>query len=171
VETLEIGQSSDAFDHSGIEADRNLALPLDRLRELVGAGVVGEAAPRHFSIMGSLIAPAQLLSESGPEITRELKEDVIDGVLLAPVCPFCHQAAGLLQSIIEKSGIATVSISLLLDVTQRVEPPRVLAVDKPLGYPFGEPNNAERQKRVLLAALNLLSCAVAESLIVAFPIE
>ncbi len=70
VETLQIGQSSDAFDHSGIETDRNLALPLDRLRELVEAGVVGEAAPRQFSIMGSLIAPAGLISESGPELRR-----------------------------------------------------------------------------------------------------
>jgi D-proline reductase (dithiol) PrdB len=105
-ETLKIGQSSDAFDHSGIEADRNLALPLDRLRGLVEAGVVGEVAPRQFSTMGSLIAPARLISESGPEIARKLKEDAVDAVLLAPVCPFCHQAAGLLQSIIEKTGIA-----------------------------------------------------------------
>ena len=52
---LQIGQSSDAFDHSGIEADRNLTLPLDRLEELVEANIVGDAAPRHFSIMGSLI--------------------------------------------------------------------------------------------------------------------
>jgi D-proline reductase (dithiol) PrdB len=117
MEAIEIGQSSDTFDHSGIEADRNLALPLDRLRELVEAGVVGEAAPRQFSIMGSLIAPARLISESGPEIVRKLKEDAVDAVFLAPVCPFCHQAAGLLQSIIEKAGVATVSISLLLDGT------------------------------------------------------
>ena len=55
VETLQIGQSSDVFDRSGIEADRNLALPLDRLRELIDTGVVGDAAPRHFSIIGSLI--------------------------------------------------------------------------------------------------------------------
>jgi D-proline reductase (dithiol) PrdB len=171
VETLEVGQSSDAFDHSGIQADRNLALPLDRLLELVEAGVVGEGAPRQFSIMGSLIAPARLISESGPEIARKLKEDAVDAVLLAPVCPFCHQAAGLLQSIIEKTGIATVSISLLLDITERVEPPRVLVVDKPLGYPFGEPNNADLQKRIMLAAFNLVPCAVTEPLIVTFPIE
>ena len=171
VETLEIGQSSDAFDHSGIEADRNLALPLDRLRELVKAGVVGEAAPRQFSIMGSLIAPARLISDSGPEIARILKEDSVDAVLLAPVCPFCHQTAALLQSIIEKAGIATVSISLLLDITKRVEPPRVLAVDEPLGFPLGEPNNADLQKRILLAALSLLPRVVAEPLIVTFPIQ
>jgi D-proline reductase (dithiol) PrdB len=149
VEALQIGQSSDAFDHAGIEADRNLALPLDRLRELVEAGMVGEAAPRHFSIMGSLIAPARLISDSGPEIARKSKKDAVDAVLLAPVCPFCHQAAGLLQSIIEQTGVATVSISLLLDITKCVEPPRILAVDKPVGYPLDELNNADLQKGIL----------------------
>jgi D-proline reductase (dithiol) PrdB len=168
VDVLQIGQSSDAFDHSGIEADRNLTLPLDRLQELVEGGAVGEAAPRHFSIMGSIIAPARLISDSGPEIARKLREDQVDGVLLAPVCPFCHQAAGLLQSIIEKAGIATVSISLLLDVTKRVEPPRILAVDRPLGFPLGEPCNPDLQKRIMMAALDLLSVPVDSPLIVSF---
>jgi D-proline reductase (dithiol) PrdB len=85
VEMLQIGQSSDAFDHSGIEADRNLTLPLDRLEELVEADIVGDAAPRHFSIMGSLIAPARLISETGPEIAQKLREDGVDAVLLTPV--------------------------------------------------------------------------------------
>lgn len=57
VQALQIGQTSDAFDHAGIEVDRNLAFPLDRLQELVKTGVVGQAAPRHFSIMGSISAP------------------------------------------------------------------------------------------------------------------
>ena len=171
VADLQIGQSSDAFDHRGIEADRNLALPLDRLRELIDARVVGESASRHFSIMGSIIAPAHLISESGPEIARLLGEDNVDAVLLAPVCPFCHQAAGLLQSIIEKAGVPTVSISLLLDVTRRVEPPRVLAVDRPLGYPFGEPNQPDLQKRIMEAAFALLPHAVSDPLIVNFANE
>jgi len=53
VQTLAIGQKSDAFDHNGIEADRNLALPLDRITELVQCGDIGDVSPRHFSIMGS----------------------------------------------------------------------------------------------------------------------
>jgi D-proline reductase (dithiol) PrdB len=168
VEKLQIGQSSDAFDHSGIEADRNLALPLDRLHEMVADGVVGAGAPCHFSIMGSIIAPAKLITESGPEIARRLFDDHVDAVLLAPVCPFCHQAAGLLQSIIERAGIPTVSISLLLDVTTHVEPPRVLAVDRPLGYPLGDPSNGELQKEIMLAAFDLLSVLPKEPLVVPF---
>jgi D-proline reductase (dithiol) PrdB len=80
----------------------------------------------------------------------------------------CHQSGGLVQSIIEKAGIATVSISLLTEVTSRVEPPRVLTVDRPLGYPLGEPNNPELQKRIMLAAFDLLSIPVSEPLIVKF---
>jgi hypothetical protein len=63
----------------------------------------------------------------------------------------------LLQNIIEKSGIATVSISLLMEVTRKVEPPRVLAVDFPLGFPLGEPRNPELQRGIVMAALNLLT--------------
>jgi hypothetical protein len=63
----------------------------------------------------------------------------------------------LLQSIIEKSGIPTVSISVLMEITRLVDPPRVLAIDKPLGYPLGEPGNAEVQRGIMLAALALLS--------------
>jgi len=165
---LQIGQSSDAFDHSGIQADRNLTLPLDRLKELIDAGIVGSSAPRHFSIMGSIIAPAKLINESAPEIARKLADDQVDGVLLAPVCPFCHQAAGLLQSIIEKAGIPTVSISLLMEVTRQVEPPRVLVVDRPLGFPIGEPNNPDLQKRIMLAALALLAQSAAQPLVCAW---
>jgi len=82
---LKIGQSSDAFDHTGIEADRNLAFPLDRLHEEAAAGHIGSSAPRHFSIMGSILAPAALINETGPTIARKLREDATDGVLLVPV--------------------------------------------------------------------------------------
>jgi hypothetical protein len=72
------------------------------------------------------------------------------------------------QSVIEKSGIATVSITLLREVTERVEPPRVLVVDRPLGYPLGAPHDAALQKRILLAALELLSRPVSGPLLVDF---
>ena len=48
----------------------------------------------------------------------------------------CHQSVGLIQSIIEKAGIPTASITLLREVTERVDPPRTLFVDLPLGYPL-----------------------------------
>ncbi|TAM79707.1 MAG: hypothetical protein EPN47_18090 [Acidobacteria bacterium] len=83
--TLRIGHKSDAFDHSGIESDKNLALPLDRLRELEAEARIGDVAPRHYSVMGSISAPARLVTITAPEIARRLSEDETDGVLLTPV--------------------------------------------------------------------------------------
>jgi D-proline reductase (dithiol) PrdB len=80
----------------------------------------------------------------------------------------CHQSVGLVQSTIEKSGIATVSLTLLTEITERVRPPRALAVDRPLGYPLGEPDHPELQRRIMLAAFELLSRPVSDPLIVAF---
>ena len=48
----------------------------------------------------------------------------------------CHQSVGLIQSIIEKTGIPTASVTLLREVTERVGPPRALFVDRPFGYPL-----------------------------------
>jgi D-proline reductase (dithiol) PrdB len=85
LSTLQIGHKSDAFDHSGVESDKNLALPLDRLRELKAEGRIGDVAQRHYSLMGSISAPARLMSITAPEIAGKLSEDQVDGVLLTPV--------------------------------------------------------------------------------------
>ena len=68
----------------------------------------------------------------------------------------CHQSVGLIQSIIEKAGIPTASITLLHVVTERVDPPRTLFVDRPFGYPLGAPNNASLQTVIITALLTLL---------------
>lgn len=57
---------------------------------------------------------------------------------------------------LEEEGIATVAISLIREHTEAMEPPRALWVPFVLGRPFGVPNDADFQRRVLLAALRLL---------------
>ncbi|MGO8791538.1 MAG: hypothetical protein ACLQVL_29685 [Terriglobia bacterium] len=69
---------------------------------------------------------------------------------------------------IEKSGIPTVSISLLREVTVQVRPPRALAVDRPLGFPLGAPHDIDLQKRIVMTALELLRHPVREPLLVEF---
>jgi hypothetical protein len=77
----------------------------------------------------------------------------------------------LIQSVIEQAGIPTVSITLLREVTARVQPPRALAVDRPLGYPLGAPRDISLQKRIILAALELLAQELRQPLVVDFPEE
>ena len=56
----------------------------------------------------------------------------------------------------EDEGVPTVVVALLKEQAEKVRPPRALWVPFPLGRPFGAPDNAEQQRRVLRAALTLL---------------
>ena len=85
VQTLFEDHKSDAFDHAGIEQDKNLALPLERFRELVEQKQIGALNRRHFSFAGSIIAPKKLIEQSAPQVARELKNDDVDAVFLTPV--------------------------------------------------------------------------------------
>jgi D-proline reductase (dithiol) PrdB len=82
---LEMNQRSWSFDHTGILRDRNLALPIDRLREMHQIGEIGAIAPHHYSFMGSIVSPSKLIKESAPEVAHRLKADAVDVVLLTPV--------------------------------------------------------------------------------------
>ncbi len=85
VQELEEYHRSNAFDYSGIESDRNLGMPLDRLRELARGGEIGELAPRHISIMGSITAPGRLIRHTLPVVSDLLVEDRVDIALLVPM--------------------------------------------------------------------------------------
>lgn len=78
-------QRSEAFDHTGIREDPNLAFPLDRLRELAAGGRIGSVAPRHLSFMGSITAPGQLIRDTAPRAAELLIEDGVEAALLVPV--------------------------------------------------------------------------------------
>jgi D-proline reductase (dithiol) PrdB len=74
------------IDTSYIERDLNVALPLDRLRELVSEGLVGSLADTHYSIMGFQGSDSSRLeNESAPAIAEIMKSEEVDLALLAPV--------------------------------------------------------------------------------------
>ena len=69
----------------------------------------------------------------------------------------CPQTVGLVAGELEKRGIATTSVTMLREITEKVKPPRALLVPYPLGYPLGMPDDAPLQARILRAALALLT--------------
>jgi D-proline reductase (dithiol) PrdB len=85
VRSLIESHRSYSFDHSGIEADANLAFPLDRFRELESENVIGELNHRHFSFMGSIVGPRKLIEATAPQVARSLAEDNVDAAFLTPV--------------------------------------------------------------------------------------
>jgi len=62
----------------------------------------------------------------------------------------------LIQRVIEEAGIATISITLSKEITQKVRPPRALYPGFPLGHPLGFSGQSFRQLQVLRQMLKYL---------------
>jgi hypothetical protein len=73
------------------------------------------------------------------------------------VCALAH--------VIEKAGIATVTLASTLSVAERMKPPRALWADFPLGRPLGHPQDAAFQHDVLRRAFALLDESVGPVLV------
>ena len=80
-----IGHRSGAYDTSDTALDANLVFPLDRFRELETEGTIGTLNHRHFSFMGAITKPTQLIQETAPAVGELLKSDAVDVVFLTPV--------------------------------------------------------------------------------------
>lgn len=85
LSSMVVGQTSSAFDRAPVEADRNMALPTERLRAMVVRGDVGSAASHHLSFNGSIPAPGRLVRETAPLAARLLIDDGVQAALLIPV--------------------------------------------------------------------------------------
>jgi D-proline reductase (dithiol) PrdB len=72
------------IDPSLAEQDLNCLLPIDRLDELLEMKKVGRAASSHYSIMGYILDPEELLQETVPAIIEHLEADQVDIVVLIP---------------------------------------------------------------------------------------
>ena len=77
--------ASIGFDHTGFYRDLNLALPLDRMKELVDNKTVGSLATNYYSFMGAQRNPTRIIEETAPEVAGLLKADQVDAVLLIPI--------------------------------------------------------------------------------------
>lgn len=68
----------------------------------------------------------------------------------------CNQTVCLVAAELERQGISTVVLQLLRNVAEKVRPPRALFVPFKHGYPLDTPGDANRQRAVLEAALQIL---------------
>lgn len=70
---------------------------------------------------------------------------------------------GHLARLIEAAGIPTVAIYVeaFRNVAEAMRLPRVVVTRHPMGRPLGAPGDVERQREVILRALDLLETATA----------
>lgn len=76
--------------HLHIEAayiyeDLDVALPLRRLAELEAEGLIGRAAPSHYSFMGYLLDATEFLEVSVPAIIEQMRRESVDVAVFVPV--------------------------------------------------------------------------------------
>jgi len=66
------------------QSDINCLLPIDRLKELELSNEIGSVADSHYSYMGYILQPDELLNVTVPKIIRNLRAESVDVVILVP---------------------------------------------------------------------------------------
>jgi D-proline reductase (dithiol) PrdB len=72
------------IDPRPAQQDLNCLFPLGRLNELAALGEIGAAAENHYSIMGYILQPEELLHDTAPAIIHDLRAERADVVVLVP---------------------------------------------------------------------------------------
>ena len=68
----------------------------------------------------------------------------------------CPQAVGLVLKACEENGIICSTISIIDDISRKLEISRYLSVPSELGYPLGDPDDFDNQKDICKQALDLV---------------
>ena len=71
------------YDRTGFQEDVNVVFPIDRLRELADARIVGSMADLHYSFMGA--TSPEDLEPAAKTLAGHLKADDVNAVVLVPV--------------------------------------------------------------------------------------
>ena len=66
------------------EADLDVVLPMRRLAELASEGVVARPALTHYSTMGYILEPDELIGSTAPAIAACMRAEGVDAAVLAP---------------------------------------------------------------------------------------
>ncbi|MCX5852230.1 MAG: glycine/sarcosine/betaine reductase selenoprotein B family protein [Deltaproteobacteria bacterium] len=77
------------ISHSHINADSimkdiNVAVPGDRIEELITQGVVAALHPTVYSFMGYIVNTKPLVRTYAPEVAKKLKQDGVDIAVITP---------------------------------------------------------------------------------------
>jgi len=143
--------------------------PLTELRQSAASGRIGSVAPRFHGAPTNRSHRATLEVDS-PEIVARCKADGVDGAILVPNCPVCHQTVSLAARMLEENGISTIVMGCAKDIVEYVGVPRFLFSDFPLGNAAGRPKDPVSQAFTLDLALSVLETAPAPRTTVQSPL-
>lgn len=133
--------------------DPNSLVPLRALLRLEEEGKLGEVFDPIISCMGGVYSQRKVREQLIPAIAAALDSNEVDGALLVPMCPICHQTMSALARHLEENGLPTVCLASAYDIIKSANPPRAVFVDYPLGNTAGRPGDPDDQYGILSSAL------------------
>jgi D-proline reductase (dithiol) PrdB len=66
------------------ESDLDVVLPMRRLTELANEGIIGRPATTHYSIMGFILEPTELVEKTAPAMAERMHAERVDAAALFP---------------------------------------------------------------------------------------
>ncbi|MCA1816464.1 MAG: glycine/betaine/sarcosine/D-proline family reductase selenoprotein B [Acidobacteria bacterium] len=144
------------YDPAPVNADMNAQVPLARLFEFEGNGIIGRLNPVFWSLCGFIPSAARYASQTLPDLVERVKRYNVQAALLVPASRLCHQTLGLTARALEAAGVPTMMLSVDREATARVKPPRAAYYKGEFGSVAGRANFKEYQRRILDEALRLL---------------
>lgn len=144
------------YDHASVQADINSQVPLARLFEFEGNGIIGQLNQVFWSLCGFIPDAGRLVEEMVPRLIERVERHEVQAALLIPASRLCHQTISLIARALEQNGIPTMTLAVAQEVVESVRPPRAGVYAGELGSVAGLPNYPEHQRRVLDEALRLI---------------
>jgi D-proline reductase (dithiol) PrdB len=156
IEAEDLLYCARGWDTAAVMQDRNAQVPIDRLAEFEGNGIIGRLNSVWWSFCGFIPDAAKIAEEMLPRLIERVRRYEVQAALLIPASRLCHQSIALIARGLENERIPTMMLAVERDVVELVRPPRCGYYKGELGSVAGRPNWPEHQRRVLDEALRLL---------------
>jgi D-proline reductase (dithiol) PrdB len=144
------------YDPSAVREDMNSQVPLARLFEFEGNGIIGQLNQVFWSFCGFIPSAARFSEAALPDLCERVRRYNVQAALLIPASRLCHQTMALTARALEAAGVPTMMIAVEREIVESVKPPRATYYRGEVGRVAGEPNWPEHQRRILDESLRLL---------------
>jgi D-proline reductase (dithiol) PrdB len=134
----------------------NAQVPIDRLKEFEGNGIIGQLNPVFWSLCGFVPNAARFAATGAPQLVERVLRYEVQAVLLVPASRLCHQTVSIAARAIESAGIPTMMLAVDRAAVEMARPPRAAWYPGEFGCVVGKPDWPEYQRRVLDEALRLV---------------
>jgi D-proline reductase (dithiol) PrdB len=156
VEARDLKWSARGYDPRFVEEDMNSQVPIARLKEFEGNGIIGQLNPVFWSLCGFAPNAARFAATALPALVERVRRYEVQAALLVPASRLCHQTMSLVARAIESTGIPTMMLAVDRAAVERARPPRAAYYPGEFGCVAGKPDWPQYQRRVLDEALRLI---------------